>query len=98
MNLTPALKREYAEILMTFGVGAEALHDLGVSQQQFWKFVNKRASRRRRGQSGDAGMVVRLGRANPRSAEAACRYPLPAQQLVRRAQPAECRFVELGRL
>jgi hypothetical protein len=34
-------KKELAWIFMTYGQGAEALKDLGVSQRKFWKLVGK---------------------------------------------------------
>ena len=34
-------KAELAAILMTYGVGADALRDLGVSQEKFWRFAKR---------------------------------------------------------
>jgi len=34
-------KKELAAILMTYGVGADALRDLGVSQKKFWRLAKR---------------------------------------------------------
>lgn len=34
-------KAELAALLMTYGVGAEALRDLGVSQEKFWRLAKR---------------------------------------------------------
>jgi hypothetical protein len=37
----PFTKAELAAILMTYGVGASALRDLGVSQERFWRLARR---------------------------------------------------------
>ena len=39
-------KRELARIFMTYGVGADALRDLGISQEQFWRLAKRPAKQK----------------------------------------------------
>lgn len=38
----PFTKAELAAILMTYGVGADALRDLGISQKKFWRLAKSK--------------------------------------------------------
>ena len=37
---------ELAAVLMTYGVGADALRDLGVSQERFWRLAKRPAKKK----------------------------------------------------
>jgi hypothetical protein len=40
------LEKDGAAIFMEFGQGADALRELGVTQEQFWRFVKRVTARR----------------------------------------------------